>query len=105
MNESLLLKGLYVVCFSLFLQGISGYLTLLLPQPILVSAITIEHISQDVAKNISSAPREFEVIGYENIRDLDEARRESEVEENEMESTEDWRDTEGEEYSNKVQRR
>jgi SUN domain-containing protein 1/2 len=42
-----------------------------LSQPIYVTSIVIEHVDRTAAKNILSAPRDFQVIGYESMDALD----------------------------------
>mgnify|MGYP003386114710 CR=1 FL=1 len=44
---------------------------MVLAEPIYVTAITIEHVERAAAKNILSAPREFQVIGYSSMDSLD----------------------------------
>jgi len=51
------------------MQGRSGHLTVMLDAPIHVTAITVDHVSRQEAIDISTAPAEFAVYGYESEDD------------------------------------
>lgn len=52
--------------------GASANLTVKLSQPITVSHVTIDHLSRDIAYNIESAPREFQIWAV-NVTQADPA--------------------------------
>jgi hypothetical protein len=49
-------------CFAF--EGTQGSVSVRLPQPIAVNAVTVDHVSPLVAQNLGSAPRGFRVVAF-----------------------------------------
>jgi len=56
-------------CWSM--EGTSGFVIVKLAKPTKIFYVSLDHISTLVAHDISSAPKAFEVYGYENEQQID----------------------------------